>query len=202
MLEDITERKRAEEELRAQAELNEHQALHDALTGLPNRTLFRDRDRAGDPSRAQREGDSVAVMLIDLDRFKEVNDTLGHHAGDDAAAGRSRARLAGVAARLATRSPASAATSSPCCSRDVPTADDVRRVIDRIARGARRSRSCVDGLPLAVEALASASPSTRSTATTSDTLLQRADVAMYVAKESSSAYAFYDASADHHDPAA
>ncbi|MDP9394547.1 MAG: EAL domain-containing protein [Actinomycetota bacterium] len=59
----------------------EHQAAHDALTGLPNRKLLQSRltDVA---ARAARTGDPFGLMLIDLDHFKEVNDTLGHHVGD------------------------------------------------------------------------------------------------------------------------
>ncbi|MFT3806853.1 EAL domain-containing protein [Arenimonas sp.] len=69
-----------------------HQAQHDALTGLPNRLLFQ--DRLGQAlAQAQRSGRRVAVLYMDLDRFKHINDTLGHSPGD--------ALLCQVAARLA-----------------------------------------------------------------------------------------------------
>ncbi|MBT9330234.1 bifunctional diguanylate cyclase/phosphodiesterase [Paracidobacterium acidisoli] len=71
---DITEQKRAEERLR-------HMALHDVLTGLPNRALLREQARFAIDS-AQRNRRQVALALIDLDNFKRINDSLGHHAGD------------------------------------------------------------------------------------------------------------------------
>jgi diguanylate cyclase (GGDEF)-like protein len=58
-----------------------HQATHDSLTGLPNRNLFLDRLQR-DIAAAKRDGSSVGVLMMDLDRFKEINDTLGHHFGD------------------------------------------------------------------------------------------------------------------------
>lgn len=61
--------------------LMRHMALHDVLTGLPNRVLFQERlNRA--LAQARREGSGVAVLCLDLDRFKEINDTLGHATGD------------------------------------------------------------------------------------------------------------------------
>lgn len=73
---------RASQRLRDQAEENERLALHDALTGLPNRRLLSDRlDRA--VASAQRSSKNVALMVLDVDRFKEVNDTLGHDYGDN-----------------------------------------------------------------------------------------------------------------------
>jgi diguanylate cyclase (GGDEF)-like protein/PAS domain S-box-containing protein len=81
---DVTERVQLQTEL-------ERQAFHDGLTGLPNRALFRDRlDQA--LARSARSGDALAVLMLDLDGFKQVNDTLGHDVGD--------ALLQRVAARI------------------------------------------------------------------------------------------------------
>ncbi|HEX8959203.1 MAG TPA: sensor domain-containing diguanylate cyclase, partial [Solirubrobacterales bacterium] len=66
---------------KVQEEALEHLALHDTLTGLPNRTLLGDRLRQALLT-AQRERSGVALLIMDLDRFKEVNDSLGHHWGD------------------------------------------------------------------------------------------------------------------------
>jgi diguanylate cyclase (GGDEF)-like protein/PAS domain S-box-containing protein len=80
------ERNDVEDELR-------HNALHDALTGLPNQRLFHDRVQVA-MAHAKRSGEKVAVCFLDLDRFKIINDTLGHRIGD--------ALLREVSARLAT----------------------------------------------------------------------------------------------------
>jgi diguanylate cyclase (GGDEF)-like protein/PAS domain S-box-containing protein len=187
MSQDITKRKEAEEALARQAELNEYQALHDGLTGLPNRILFR--DRIGQAIHdAERNGGSLAVLMMDLDRFKEVNDSLGHHAGD-MVLGEIGERLQQVlrasdgAARLGGDEFAFLVVK-PC------DRDDVVRVIVRIQDALGRP-FVVHGRTLSIEASIGAAfyPDDGRDV---DRLLQRADAAMYVAKAGSSRYAFYD----------
>jgi diguanylate cyclase (GGDEF)-like protein/PAS domain S-box-containing protein len=72
---DVTERHALEAELR-------HQAYHDALTGLPNRTLF-EQHLSGQLKEAAETGETLAIIFIDLDDFKTINDSLGHHSGDE-----------------------------------------------------------------------------------------------------------------------
>jgi len=67
--------------LEDQIEHNKHLALHDALTGLPNRRLFEDR-MASALERSRRTGTKMALLVIDLNDFKQINDTMGHHVGD------------------------------------------------------------------------------------------------------------------------
>ncbi len=73
MVIDATDRKRAETKI-------EHLALHDVLTSLPNRTLFL--EKLGNSIATNRRGAELAILCLDLDHFKDVNDTMGHDAGD------------------------------------------------------------------------------------------------------------------------
>ena len=112
-------------------EHNRVEALTDELTGLGNRRAFW---RAAGGALAAPDAQPVAVILMDLDRFKEINDTLGHDAGDDAAA---RARAAAAALRAPSdTSRAWAATSSSCCWPSAPTPATLAR---RRSASARRS---------------------------------------------------------------
>jgi diguanylate cyclase (GGDEF)-like protein len=78
---DITERKLAEDALREQQSRLNYMAFHDSLTALPNRSLFYDRIFHG-LARARRSNSKLALMLLDIDRFKVINDSLGHDSGD------------------------------------------------------------------------------------------------------------------------
>ncbi len=187
-------RDRAEEELKLQAELNRYQALHDALTGLPNRLLFHDRVQQAILA-AQREKTEFAVLMLDLDRFKEINDTLGHASGDQLLLEVGR-RLQGTLremdsiARLGGDEFALLLLGASAAS--------VAEVTERIRSALDRPFS-LDGLPLQVEASVGIAlyPSHGAEV---DPLLQRADVAMYVAKNANLGYALYDVDEDTHEP--
>ena len=148
MVQDVTQRKEAEAALVAQAELNEHQALHDALTGLANRTLFRDRIDLAVKS-ARRTGARVAVLLMDLDRFREINDSLGHAAGDELLVElgtrmRDALRASDTVARLG-------GDEFGVLLPDATIPDDVLAVVDRV-RAEIAQPVIVQGLPLVLEA--------------------------------------------------
>ncbi|HTU84682.1 MAG TPA: EAL domain-containing protein [Solirubrobacteraceae bacterium] len=196
MVQDDTERKAAEEALVRQSELNEHQALHDALTGLPNRTLFRDRIEQA-IAIARREDGQLAVAMMDLDRFKDINDSLGHHAGDALLVELSR-RLRGVLRSSDTVARLGGDEFGVLISK--PHSDrDVAIVIEKI-RTALEEPVIVDGLALPAEASIGIAmfPAHGDDV---DTLLRHADVAMYSAKDEKSGYVFYDSSRNESDPA-
>jgi diguanylate cyclase (GGDEF)-like protein/PAS domain S-box-containing protein len=125
---DVTERKALEEQLR-------HQALHDPLSGLPNRALFMDRLEHA-LIRANRRGSKVAVLFMDLDNFKITNDSLGHEKGDQllvAVADRLKAYLRpeDTAARLG-------GDEFTILVEDVDGPRDAVRVAERIAESLQR----------------------------------------------------------------
>jgi diguanylate cyclase (GGDEF)-like protein len=184
---DITLRKRAEAAL-------EHQALHDALTDLPNRVLLHDRLQQAIRA-AQRDRTSVALLVMDLDRFKEVNDTFGHHIGD--------LLLEQLGERLGAvlrNSDTIARLGGDEFAVLLPTAtvDDAHQIAERLLQVLDQPFA-LGGLQLQIDASIgiALSPDHGSDA---DTLLRRADVAMYVAKRGSTGHALYAAEQDQHSP--
>jgi diguanylate cyclase (GGDEF)-like protein len=168
----------------------EHEALHDALTGLPNRGLL----HATMQRALESDRDDVALMLIDLDHFKDVNDTLGHPIGDQlirAVGARLREHLSGteVLARLG-------GDEFAVVARHVGGVDGAATLAEHITATLREPVE-VDGLALQVGGSVgiALAPDHGDTV---DALLQRADVAMYAAKESRGSFAFYDPAHDTH----
>ena len=167
-------------------------AYHDALTDLPNRVLLLDRLEQAVLA-AQRASESVALAVMDLDRFKEVNDTLGHYAGDQilqqvAARLRSIVRTVDTVARLGGDEFALILPFT-----DVDGAEQTaRKVLCELERP-----FVVNGRPIAVRASLGIArfPEDGSNA---ETLLQKADVAMYLAKGDATGYAAYASERDPH----
>ena len=181
--------------LRHRAAEYHHQALHDPLTDLPNRTLFRDRV-AQALLDAELRGEQVAVMLIDLDGFKEVNDTLGHFSGDrlleevslrlinTIRAGDTVARLGGDEFAVILPSVAGEAAATQ---------------VANVLRRALQAPFLVEGLSVHSDASIGIAIAPRH-GDDADTLLRHADVAMYSAKERHLGTAVYSARLDRYSP--
>jgi diguanylate cyclase (GGDEF)-like protein/PAS domain S-box-containing protein len=194
---DITARKQAERELRRLSDLNRHQALHDDLTGLPNRAYFGQKvERA--IRAAEVDGTQLAVLLMDLDRFKEINDTLGHRYGDLllmelARRLQSVIRSGDIVARLGGDEFGLLVCGLGDAHADLEHAlEGILAALDQLFP--------VDGLPLHVEASIGIARYPEH-GNDVDALLKRADVAMYVAKETGATHTVYAAALDHHDTA-
>ncbi|HEX5267892.1 MAG TPA: EAL domain-containing protein, partial [Acidimicrobiales bacterium] len=179
------------EELRSEVIAKQHQAYHDPLTGLPNRAFFA--QRLGEATVSRSAGERLAVFLMDLDEFKEINDTLGHDVGD--------AVLVAVGARLA-RTVGDAAFVTRLGGDEFAIL--VPREPEEGFLPLARMMAEVVQEPLAIEDMVLQLRTSIGLAVCPDhgekpsLLLQRADVAMYSAKSSHADVAEYSADKDHH----
>jgi len=187
-LEDATTRRNTERLLL-------HAALHDSLTNLPNRRLLRDRlDTA--LARAARNKTTLAVMFIDLDRFKNVNDTLGHDAGDEvlvAVAGGIHAALRSndTVARLG-------GDEFVIVCEDIDEEKEVTGLAERLIANIQRPMTVRDRTVSVTASIGIALAHSRTES--GDELIRAADIAMFRAKQRpDTAYVFADESADYVD---
>jgi diguanylate cyclase (GGDEF)-like protein len=181
----------ASRELRRQSAHNAYQARHDSLTGLPNRNAFYEAVDAAIAD-ALDGGPRTAAMIIDLDRFKEVNDTLGHHSGDQLlcqAAERLREALrdSDLLARLG-------GDEFAVLLPTVESVDQATQVADRI-RAALEQPFDIQDISVHVGASVGIAIAPDHGHTAED-LLQRADVAMYLAKDSAATHEVYEPATD------
>jgi len=170
----------------------EHQALHDALTGLPNRTLLLDRLQHALVA-AKRKHQPLALLMLDLDRFKEVNDTLGHETGDRL--------LMEVGARLLdslrdTDTIARLGGDEFCVLLPESDVGYAQQIAARILLSLEQTieletYQLMVGVSIGIAIYPEHGD-------TPQTLLQRADVAMYVAKRNKSGQALYSTESDQH----
>jgi len=180
---DITERKQVEKRL-------EHLAMHDGLTGLPNRQLFQDRLHFAIERARREERSMLAVMLLDLDNFKEINDTYGHAYGDRllqfvAERLRSCLRKSDTAARMG-------GDEFTLINEDMSDIHACSLVAQKVLNAVSEPMQ-IDGHTFVI----SASIGISLYLTDNDdatTLLRKADIAMYQAKRSRNCYHFYDPS--------
>jgi diguanylate cyclase (GGDEF)-like protein/PAS domain S-box-containing protein len=179
LIRDVTERKRLESELT-------HRALHDSLTGLSNRTLFGDRL---EHALSRRATDALAVLYLDLDDFKMVNDSLGHSVGDQL--------LVAVSTRLSSVLRPSdtlarlAGDEFTLLAEEIAGLPEAEQIAERLIN-ALRAPFLVAGREMIVRASIGIAMH-RSPDTNAEGLLRNADVAMYTAKRSNkSHYAVFE----------
>jgi diguanylate cyclase (GGDEF)-like protein len=171
----------------------EHQAMHDALTSLPNRRLFQDRIRQALLG-GRRGRQPVGVLIIDLDRFKDINDTLGHHIGDlllQMIGPRLQALLreSDTIARLGGDEFAVLLPNVVDAAGGVKVADKILAALEE--------PFVVEGLDLDIDASIGIALYPEHGEDV-NTLMQRADVAMYLAKEAHTGYELYTMERDRH----
>jgi diguanylate cyclase (GGDEF)-like protein/PAS domain S-box-containing protein len=192
---DITQRKDAEEQIR-------RLAYYDALTGLPNRLLFSDQLLKA-IANAERHGQKVAIMFIDLDHFKRVNDTLGHGAGDELLRLVSARLSSSIRTEDALGRPAGADVANSIArlggDEFIVMLSDVQGVTEAAAIARRLVAALNDPLTImGTELYIGGSVGVAmypNDGTDIDTLLMNADTAMYRAKEAGrGGFQFYDAS--------
>ena len=172
LIDDITARKELEEQLR-------HQALHDSLTGLANRVLFTDRVQQALNRSDRRRDQSVTVLVMDLDDFKTINDSLGHSAGDELLVAVSRRvertlRPADTAARLGG--------DEFGILLDGASGETVTIIAERLL-ATFETPFTILGNEVQVHASIGVAVETPATPTTPEELLRNADLAMYVGKQ-------------------
>ncbi|HEY2429064.1 MAG TPA: diguanylate cyclase, partial [Acidimicrobiales bacterium] len=178
IVQDVSERKRSEAALQEQAERLSHQATHDALTGLPNRNLFL--SRLGEAlKRSAGTGGRIAVLFVDLDNFKLVNDSLGHAVGDAVLIAfaeriRSALRPTDTVARFG-------GDEFTIVCECLATEDDVLAIVDRISQAVAHPLTVGDGVEVAITTSIGIAFAVGADDNPEE-LLRDADVAMYRAK--------------------